>query len=204
MVEAAVLKTVEPQGSVGSNPTPPPGHPKPQRWGFFMPGRIRATGEGGFEPGGRCAARGACPQACSQAQCPQALAPRAESARRRRARESTSSARSSKAPEMGLFSCPAEPGRRGRRIRTGRSCAARGTCPHCGHAKTPSSGAFASSSHYSTLTRVGTKSVPRGHAFAARQPRRTRWALRPTRPRRAACAADRACSCRSTPRHLLG
>jgi len=28
---------------------------------------------------------------------------------------------------MGLFSCPGEPGRRGRRIRTGRSCAARGT-----------------------------------------------------------------------------
>ena len=64
--------------------------------------------------------------------------------------------------------------------------------PHCGHAKAPSSGAFASSSHYSTLTRVSAESVPRGHAFAARQPRRTRWALRPTRPRRAAFAADRA------------
>ena len=34
----------------------------------------------------------------------------------------TSSARLPQAPAMGLFSCPGEPGRRGRRIRTGRSC----------------------------------------------------------------------------------
>ena len=203
-LKAAVLKTVEPQGSVGSNPTSSARSSKAPEMGLFScPAESGRRGRR-IRTGRSCAARGTCPQACSQAHARRRLrqGPRALAEGGRG--NPTSSARLPQAPEMGLFSCPAEPGRRGRRIRTGRSCAARGTCPHCGHAKTPSSGAFASSSHYSTLTRVGTKSVPRGHAFAARQPRRTRWVLRPTRPRRAACAADRACSCRSTPRHLLG
>ncbi len=167
-----------------------------------MPGRIRATGK---EDSNREVMRrpGNMPAGMFPGACPQALAPRAKSARRRRARESYFLRQVTPSPSDGAFFMPGRARATGKED-SNREVMRRPGNPHCGHAKAPSSGAFASSSHYSTLTRVSAESVPRGHAFAARQPRRTRWALRPTRPRRAACAADRACSCRSTPRHLLG
>ena len=160
-----------------------------------MPGRTRAKGK---EDSNREVMRrpGNMPAGMFPGACPQALAPRAESARRRRARESYFLRQVTPSSSDGAFFMP------GRTRATGKEDSNREVMRRPGNmhrkrTKTPSSGVFASSSHYSTLTRAGAESMPFDPVAHENE-------IALTRPRRAACAADRACSCRSTPRHLLG